>query len=575
MNLVVNLKDRFASHPLAILTNHFLGRYFETEEAQSGELRTGIPALLGLAAAPGFILCSFLFEKYSTLIGWFKGIVKLDRDLTTLHDKYIFLAIAFVVCGIATVMKWNNLFPDRRDYMILAPLPIRPSTVFLAKLLGLVAFVSLFAVAVNIVGCLLFPSVVLGNTGTFSLLVRYMLSHFVATLCSSLGGALLVIVVAGFWMNVLPVSTMRRVSSWLQFVLLVFFLTQLLLAAQVAETLALLQLDNGWRILLFPPLWFLGLYEQLLGHSVADLSLWASYARLSLSTCAVAAVVFYVLGYVRHFRRTAETSDAVVAPGRLLRLLPIPSDPHEAAIVDFVKQTISRSGLHRLLLRTFLAAGCAVILHGLASRFVILRPEASDIGLLVFAGPLVISFFLLVGLRFLLEIPSERQASWIFRLAIPDSASRAILRGVRRVMFELGILAWLVLIVPVNIVLLGASLGVAHSLFCLLASLIALDALLIGYHKAPFTTDFNSERTNLGISLLLWSTLFAVYAYGTTYIEVGLLQRPVVFALTLALMFGVWRFLLYARDLWTPEHQEMDFSDGVAPVVLTLDLRND
>ena len=537
----MNLKERVADHPLAILTNHFLGRYFETDEAQSGELRTGIPALLGLAAAPGFILCSFLFEKYSTLIGWFKGIVKLDRDLTTLHDKYIFLAIAFVVCGIVTVMKWNNLFPDRRDFMILAPLPIRPSTVFLAKLLGLVAFVSLFAIAVNIVGCLLFPSVVLGNTGTFSLLLRYMLSHFVATFCASLGGALLVIVMAGFWMNVLPVSMMRRISSWVQFVLLVFFLSQLLLAAQVAETLALLQLDNGWRILLFPPLWFLGLYEQLLRYSSADLSLWASYARLALITSAIAAVVFYVLGYVRHFRRTAETSDAVVAPGRMLRLLPIPKDPHEAAIVDFVKQTISRSGLHRLLLRTFLAAGCAVILHGLASRFVILRPEeASDIGLLAFAAPLVISFFLLVGLRFLLEIPTERQASWIFRMAITDSASGAILRGVRRVMFELGILAWLVLIVPVNIVLLGAPLGIAHSMFCLLTSLIALDVLLIGYHKAPFTTDFNSERTNLGISLVLWSTLFAAYAYGTTYIEVGLLQRPLVFALTLALMLAAW-----------------------------------
>ncbi|HYI92306.1 MAG TPA: hypothetical protein VEX68_02075 [Bryobacteraceae bacterium] len=260
----------------------------------------------------------------------------------------------------------------------------------------------------------------------------------------------------------------------------------------------------------------------------------------------------------------------------MLRLLPIPKDPHEAAIVDFVKQTISRSGLHRMLLRTFLAAGCAVILHGLASRFVILRPEeVTDVGLLVFAAPLVISFFLLVGLRLLLEIPTERQASWIFRLAITDIASGSILRGVRRVMFELGILAWLVFIVPVNIVLLGIALGVAHSLFCLLASLIALDALLIGYRKAPFTTDFNSERTNLGISLLLWSTLFAVYAYGTTYIEVGLLQRPFVFALTLALMFAAWRLLLYARDRWTPEHQEMDFSDGVAPVVLTLDLRSD
>jgi hypothetical protein len=243
--------------------------------------------------------------------------------------------------------------------------------------------------------------------------------------------------------------------------------------------------------------------------------------------------------------------------------------------VDFVKQTISRSVLHRLLLRTFLAIACAVILFGLGSRFVILTPKAADIGLLVLAGPLVISFFLLVGLRFLLEIPTERQASWIFRLVITDSASGAIVRGVRRVMFELGIVAWLAFIVPVNIILLGTPAGIAHSLFCLLVSLFILDALLLRYHKVPFTTDFNSERTNLGMSLLLWSTLFAIYAYGTTYVEAGLLQRPLTFLFALTLLLGGWRLLLYARDRWTPAQQPMDFTDGVAPVVLTLDLRSD
>lgn len=569
-------KQQIADRPLAVLTGHFLGRYFETEESQPGELRTGIPALLGLTAAPGFILCAFLFEKYSTLIGWFRGILKLDRDLTTLHDKYIFLAVAFVVCGIVTVLKWNTLFPDRRDYMILAPLPIPASTVFLAKVLGLAAFILLFSIAVNIVGCILFPPVVLGNTGTFAVLVRYSLSHLAATVCASLGGVLLVVVLAGFWMNVLPTAVLRRVSSWAQFVLLVFFLTQFLLISQVAETIALLQTDQSSRALLFPPLWFLGLYEQLLGRTIADLSVWAHWAVVSLIAGMIAATIFYGIGYFRHFRRTAEMPDAALAPGRMTRLLPVPKDPYEAAMVDFVKQTIGRSAIHRLLLRAFLAIACAVILQGLASRFVILRPEgAVDIGFLALAGPLVVSFFLLAGLRFLFEIPTERQSSWIFRSVITESSSLGILRGVRRVMFELGIVAWFVVITPVNVLLLGAWIGAAHSIFCLLVSLIALDGLLFGYHKVPFTTDYNSERTNLGLSVLLWLTLFAVYAYGTTYFEAQLFQRPILFAAVLVLLFGAWRLLIYTRDRLTPDQQAMDFSDGVTPAVLTLDLRSD
>src|SRR5436190_16898877 len=86
-----------------ILTRHFLDRYFEADiDSPAGELRTGVAALLGLSAAPGLILCALLFEKYSTLVGWLRGILQVERDLTSLPDKYLFITMGFVASGLVT-----------------------------------------------------------------------------------------------------------------------------------------------------------------------------------------------------------------------------------------------------------------------------------------------------------------------------------------------------------------------------------------------------------------------------------------------------------------------------------------
>jgi hypothetical protein len=559
--------------PWFILTRHFIQRYFEPDvEAPSGELRTGIAALLGLSVTPGLVLCALLFEKYSTLAGWLKGILQIDRDITSVPDKYLFMAMAFTVSGLVTVLRWETLFPDRKDYMILAVLPVRPATIFLSKLIALSLSILSFSVAVNLMGTVFFPAVVLGNTGTLASLIRYGLSHSVSAIAASAAGALLVIVAAGILLNVAPARLVRRYSSWLQFALFVFFVSQILLAIDVANHLpAFRQPEPSWKAYLFPPLWFVGLYQQLLGNSAANMPDWAERARLALAGGFAAAAILYLVSYFRHFRQTAESNGIAVVPGKMLRLLPIAGDPLEAAISEFVRQTISRSGLHRLLFRIFLGAGCAVILQGIASRFVIASWPTESLGPLVLAAPLVISYFLLAGLRVLIDVPVQHPAAWVFRLLVPSSASAVIFRGVRRVMFELGIVAWLIATVPLNLLLLGPTLGLAHSVFCLLIGLIFLDVLLFRYCRLPFTSALDGGRVNLGLAAAVWVSLFGLYAYGTTYIEVGLLARPITFTGSLVVLYVAWRLIIHARE--NHAEQALEFSDGAAPAVLTLDLQ--
>ena len=38
-----------------------------------------------------------------------------------------------LVVGLFAVLSWDSTFPDRRDVLVLAPLPVRARTLFLAK----------------------------------------------------------------------------------------------------------------------------------------------------------------------------------------------------------------------------------------------------------------------------------------------------------------------------------------------------------------------------------------------------------------------------------------------------------
>jgi hypothetical protein len=49
--------------------------------------------------------------------------------------EHLFIATTMTVVGLLATLSWESSFPDRRDLLVLGPLPVRVHTVFLAKLL--------------------------------------------------------------------------------------------------------------------------------------------------------------------------------------------------------------------------------------------------------------------------------------------------------------------------------------------------------------------------------------------------------------------------------------------------------
>ncbi len=56
----------------------------------------------------------------------------------------------FAVIGFATFFEWDMLFPNRRDFLILASFPIRLRDLFAAQFTALAKFLGLLIFAVNI-----------------------------------------------------------------------------------------------------------------------------------------------------------------------------------------------------------------------------------------------------------------------------------------------------------------------------------------------------------------------------------------------------------------------------------------
>ncbi len=70
-----------------------------------------------------------------------------EPDLWTF--EHLFFTTTLTVVGVLSVLSWDSSLPDRRDLLVLGPLPIRTRTVFAAKLSSLAGVLSFSVVALN------------------------------------------------------------------------------------------------------------------------------------------------------------------------------------------------------------------------------------------------------------------------------------------------------------------------------------------------------------------------------------------------------------------------------------------
>jgi hypothetical protein len=560
------------------LVRHFFGRFFDNEfVAQNTDMEVTVTKILALLASPGLLLPFFRYRTYLAL----DAVPLIERLPTLWFDRCFFLSFAMLVMGGVTILEWDALFPDRRDYVSLVPLPIRARTIFLAKIGALVLFLLSFTASVNAASTVLFPmmsyrlldqhvgqSLALQTILGFRGLARTVLAQAVAVLAASAFVFLSLVALEGVLLNVLSVHWFRRASVYVQCGMVFLLLSLFFLFPDIAGEIGPLKARHAPALYAFPPVWFLGLNEILLGSRDAVFATLAHLAESALAASAMVSALAYSLAYHRHVKRTLESIEGSEgirtrthrSIGRLADLL-VPH-PLERATVAFIGKTLARSAKHRIFLAAYAGVGCAFVLQALAG---------SGMRQAWLSVPLVLCFFILSGMRYVFTIPSELPANWLFRVTETDDR-RHSLDGSRRAMLWFGVVPLFAVLAPFYFALWPAGIAIAHLAFSITISILLIEALLLDFWKIPFTCSYPSGKANVTLLWIFYWVAFTTYAYSMATLEAWMVLRPARSLAFYAVAAALWFASECNRRRWTRVGFTLIFEDAADPVVRTLGL---
>jgi hypothetical protein len=558
------------------LAEHFFHRFFDNEfVAARGESYLTVVHILAVLALPGLFYTMYLYPLYFDIALYFPD----SYPVVSMIDRSRYMFYSMAVVGFVAVLEWDALFPDRRDYTTLTVLPLRVPTLFAAKLAALAAFLGLFIADLNAVSTFLYPCVAMEvHGGTLLDLGWSILVHGGSVAAASVFIFLFFMALQGVLTSLLPYRAFRRVSLYVQVLAMVALLCLFFLLPMMTAFLPAWKRAGSVELYVLPPMWFVGLYETLLGSHDATFRLLATIAVYGLVLVVLISMLTYYFGYRRFMQRSLES---VVEPeerpsrlrpalGRLLERLMLGNTAERAAF-HFVSKTMACSPRHRLYLATYAGAGFALALVGIIEMLMGRESGIYQPGEALLAVPLVMSFFLLSGMRMIFTLPAELRANWVFRLT-ENQERKKCLTGVRKAMVAFGIVPLFSLLFPVYAVLWGWRLALFHLVFGLTLALILVEVLLLNFQKIPFTCSYLPGKANITLLGFLYWFAFTTYTYTMAALEYRVLHDPVLLALILGVAIPLLAGLMIYRNWRLRRGFAFIFDDQPEPIVRTLGL---
>jgi hypothetical protein len=530
-----------------ILVRHIFYRFLHNELLTSDDDETKRVMLISCAVAvPGMLVALFLFPAYHAFPPY-----PVPRPFwAQVGDHYFYVMYSFVVMGAATVFEWDLLFPDLVDVFVLSIQPIASRSLFFARVLALAIFLGLVLFGTSILGILFLPLV--AELPSF---LRHLLAHSTAIFASGMFGAATFLALQGILLNIVGENIFRRITPLLQGASVMLLLAILLLHPTLSRSLEPLLTSGAPTIRLFPPFWFLGIYERLLlgpsapaiFHELAGIGCSALFLMLSC------AVLTYPLAYRRRVRQLIEGGRAndsaghAIAPFRWIVRATIVRNPAQRAIFHFISQSILRAQRQRVMLAMYGGLGVALALSDLLAFRVgggHVRPVLLPTGIRS-AIPILV-FWTVAGLRSVLTSPIDRRGAWLFRVIIgrPKAAHLAGTRiWITLWAAIIGLTAAIVLhaLSPRNLESPSARLN--QFLIAIGVSVLLADVFLFSVRSIPFTHIRKSSITDLPLVIVRYVVLFplliAILVHNEAWIEASSfhLLKTVLFFVAAHLLF--------------------------------------
>jgi hypothetical protein len=512
---------------------------------------------------------SFLFTAPLILVGGLP-----QGDIWTM--EHLLIATTMVVVGLFSVLSWDSSFPDRRDILVLGPLPIPPRMLFVAKLTALTAALGLSIFALNVFTGLVWPLVFFRATNGVLGAMRSLAAYWMTMLAASAFIFCSVLCVQWAAAQLLPRQIFLRVSALLQAALFCLFLCVYFLEPSL-ETIGALSAPPNQRLFAWlPSYWFFGLFQELNGSMQPVFAPLATHAWTGLAIATIGAVAAYLLSYLRTLRKIVEEPD--ILPGASRMRTPRFGGSLQTAILFFSLRTLLRSHQHRVILSFYLGAGFAVVLAcvrpslgpngGLRGTVV----EATSLPLLI-ASILTMSVAVL-GVRIVCSVPISLRANWTFRVIEIYKVS-AYLKAIRWSLLLLALCPVWAALAALFLSIWPWRQAIGHLIVLAALGMILIDLSLYRFRKIPFTCSYLPGKGN--IQFVFWACILVVLPLTTIFakFELNALHNSVRYTVVIAVLaiseiFVRSRTVVFARSV-----KALSFEEVTPSEILGLGLQGD
>ncbi|MGH9497215.1 MAG: hypothetical protein ACRD3B_19625 [Candidatus Sulfotelmatobacter sp.] len=545
-----------------VLYRQFLLRVIDLE---SLSIQADIPRFLGQFASVLIFI---------SLIGAV-GVLFSNVSVAT-HEAYLAFAWRgeqalisgmMLVVGLVAIVSWDSTFPDRRDVMVLAPLPVAARTILFAKMAASAALLGLTLLTLNFATGVAWPSLLGSQHASIWGFFQSFAAYWFTMIAASIFVFGSVLTVQGFTALLLPRRLFLVVSAVLQIVAFGLFLAVYFLQPSITTSTAMALPETHWILAWSPSFWFFGLLNQLNG-SLPDMFGWlAGRAWIGLGVVILGSSASLFLCYLRTMKKTVEEPDLV--PGsRGLHWAPRFGSPLQTAIVVFSARSLTRSRHHRLASAFYLALIFSIALSCIRTDLAGTRRIPLDADFLI--STFMMMSFAVFGLRSVFSLPISLTANWVWRLTQLFPAEDYI-AATRKVVL-------CVAVVPIWLISALLSLSfrpwhqvAAHLVVLALVGWIFAELSLIGLYKVPFTCSYLPGKVH--VQVVLWCFLLLVFIFAMTSAEYELpaLNSPFRYVVMTSVL-GVTGFGLWAFNRRRARSAVLYFEELTPDVIITLGL---
>lgn len=476
-----------------LLTKHFFESLFDTGEL-SGGARSSVPAMIagacGVFVAVGCLLARIYLKRY-TLLGDEPTAEPYQQAI--LGDYAFLIAVPMWVVALVAVLVGPSMFPDEMDFRVLTGLPITRRLIFTAKLLAVLRFMTVFAVAAHVAMLPLLFLIAVNPWSEHAVPVQIAF-YLAASVPASLFAVLAVAAIRAVLLLAVPRAYLLTLSAAVgSFQLFALILAVPFIGLLVGSGRAFAD-DSPWLIAA-PPAWFAGIQHALMGDTR-----FLDHAAVGVGALAIVAAIAttaYLVLY-GHFDRVilrpAGGSPRRPVSGARAWLPAWPTRPGTsvlAAVREFALVTIRRSAVHQGVLVTIAAVGAAAVAFALFT--IELDPDRVSgrryRDEIVARVPFILLFAAAFAARAALLVPIELRANWIFRITDRpfDRADRigAAASTIRR----LGVVVPVLLALPLEWYVFGPA-SLAGAGVTILCGFLFVEFILRGWRRVPFTCSY-------------------------------------------------------------------------------------